>query len=72
MKDEIIYLETETDRISIHAICSKLDGIVQPMQLYILIENENGKEFLYNFSKKQCVELMKQMKQAVELVNQFG
>ena len=31
------YLDTDFGKVSIQASCSELDGIIQPMQLYIVM-----------------------------------
>ena len=68
------YFQTDNGKVLIIASCPEFKGIVQPMQLFIVIEDENdkGKYQVYNFKKEQCEELMEQMKHAVGLVNCFG
>ena len=68
----INFITTESGKVSIQASCPEVNGIVQPMEMYIVIEDIKGKYKVYNFNREQCKELMMQFKRANNLVKCFG
>ena len=70
--EKVKFINTDNGKVSIQVNCPEIDGKIQPMEMYIVVENEKGDILLYNFNKVQAKKLMKHFKKAIGLVNCFG
>jgi hypothetical protein len=70
MKQKFIQLHNGS--ISIQCCYPKIDGEIQPMELLLVIDNEEDECTVFNFRKEQAQELFEEMKQAMERVEVFG
>ncbi len=71
MNTRVKFIKTDNAIISIQVTFPTINGVEQPMEMVIAIE-QVGKDLVFNFKKEQANILFKEMKRAVGLINCFG
>lgn len=68
MNNKIKFFKTDNGTVSIQTVFPTINGIEQPMEMVVFI-NQEGKDIVLNFNKKQANELIKEIRKAVGLLN---
>jgi len=71
MNTRVKFIKTDNGIVSIQTTFPTINGVEQPMEMVIAIEQE-GKDIVYNFKKEQARVLFKEMKRAVGLMDFIG
>ncbi len=64
--------ESEDNSISISACQPSIDGQIQPIELLFVLKHCEDDEFILTFRKEEAKKILKELKHAVRIIDEFS